>query len=66
MTVPARACLRCDRNLDAEVGVQVFVSVPPPAEVRYVPGLLCLTHGANGHNTLTRAEYDQLVQLRQS
>ena len=59
----ARRCLRCDVDLTDVMGVQVFISAPPPREVEATGYLLCLEHGGNGINVIKRAEFSALVAM---
>jgi hypothetical protein len=51
-----RVCLRCGRDLSHEMGCYVFADGKP------VPGLLCVEHGSNGANGMSRAEYERLLE----
>jgi hypothetical protein len=65
----ARVCLRCGKGLGDEMGVYVFVNgkCAPDRTIRGGSGpqvLLCVEHGSNGTNGLSRSEFEQLYSER--
>ena len=54
--VPDRACLECGKDLAGLMGCYVF------AGSRRVNGLVCVEHGSNGRNSMTRERYNRLLE----
>jgi hypothetical protein len=55
LKVNTHTCLRCGERLDGQVPIAIR------ADGRYVPGSLCLDHGANNDDHMTAAAYIRLV-----
>lgn len=53
-------CIKCGKHLTNEMACQVFVV--EDGNFRRVNGLLCVTHGSNGANSLSVSDYRRMTE----